>query len=160
MSLPRTGDGVRKAPNKRVVIGRFGRMTPDQARREAQKLLGRVAVGDGPAGERAEARGMPTLPEASYKHMTANPNGAVNTVRLYHQNLRINLEDWLKRPLDTISRQDVEDRFNFITDKHGWAGANQTFAMLRSIYCRPCVDHENLRNPVELWLATEGAQSP
>ena len=28
--------------------------------------------------------------------------------------------------------------------------------MLRLIYRRPCVDHENLRNPVELWLAAGG----
>ena len=88
--------------------------------------------------------------------MAANPNRAANTVRLYRQNLRVNLGDWLKRPLDTITRQDVEDRFNLITDKHGWAGTNQTFSMLRSIYRRPCVDHDNLRKPVELWLAAGG----
>ena len=29
-------------------------------------------------------------------------------------------------------------------------------SMLRSIYRRPCVDHESLRNPVELWLAAGG----
>ena len=79
-----------------------------------------------------------------------------NTVRLYRQNLRVNLGDWLKRPLDTVTRQDVEDRFNLITGKHGWAAANQTLSMLRSIYRRPCVDHENLRNPVELWLVAGG----
>lgn len=28
--------------------------------------------------------------------------------------------------------------------------------MLRSVYRRHCVDHENLRNPVELWLAAGG----
>ena len=131
-------------------------MAPDQARREAQKLLGRVAAGDDPAEERAEARSMPTLAEAFDKYMAANPNRAANTVRLYHQNLRVNLGDWLKRPLNTITRQDVEDRFNHITAKHGWAGANQTLSMLRSVYRRPCVDHENLRNPVELWLAAGG----
>ena len=87
----RAGDGGRKAPNKRVVIGRYGRMPPDQARREAQKLLGRVAAGDDPAGERAEARVMLTLAEAFDKYMAANPNRAANTVRLYRQNLRVNL---------------------------------------------------------------------
>ena len=152
----RPGDGGRKAPNKRVVIGRFGRMAPDEARRKAQDLLGRVARGEDPAGERSEARGVPTLAEAFETYMRANPNRAVNTVRLYRQNLRVNLGDWLKRPLDGISRQDVEDRFNFITRKHGGAGANQTLSMLRSIYRRPCVDHEGLRNPVELWLAAGG----
>lgn len=28
--------------------------------------------------------------------------------------------------------------------------------MLRSICRRPCIDHENLRHPVELWLAAGG----
>ena len=50
----------------------------------------------------------------------------------------------------------MEDRFNRITGKHGWSAANQTLSMLRSIYRRPCVDHESLRNPVELWLAAGG----
>ena len=152
----RPGDGGRKAPNKRVVIGRFGRMTTDEARRKAQDLLGRVARGEDPAGERAEVRGVPTLAEAFEIYMKANPNRAANTVRLYRQNLRVNLGDWLKRPLNSIIRQDVEDRFNLINARHGWAGANQTLSMLRSIYRRPCADHENLRNPVELWLAAGG----
>ena len=34
-----------KAPNKRVVIGRFGPVTPDQARRIAHRMLGKVADG-------------------------------------------------------------------------------------------------------------------
>ncbi len=152
----RPGDGGRKAPNKRVVIGRFGRITPDQARTRAKDLLGRVARGEDPAGERAEARGVPTLAEAFETYMKANPNRADNTVSLYRLNLRVNLGDWVKRRLDAITRQDVEDRFNLITGRHGWAGANQTMSMLRTIYRRPCVDHEGLRNPVELWLAAGG----
>ena len=152
----RGGSGGRKAPNKRVVIGRYGRIAPDQARRLAQDLLGRVARGEDPAGERADARGVPTLARAFDIYMAANPDRAKNTVRLYKQNLRVNLSDWLKRPLDAITRQDVEDRFNLITGKHGWSAANQTLSMLRSIYRRPCVDFEGLRNPVDLWLAAGG----
>ena len=152
----RAGEGGRKAPNKRVVIGRYGRIAPDQARRMAQDMLGRVARGEDPAGERADARGVPTLARAFEIYMAAKPDRAVNTVRLYKQNLRVNLSDWLKRPLDAITRQDVEDRFNLITGKHGWSAANQTLSMLRSIYRRPCVDFEGLRNPVDLWLAAGG----
>ena len=136
---PRRGWAQRA--NKRIVIGRFGRITPDAARRKAQDLLGRVARGEDPAGERAETRRVPTLAQAFESHMAANPNRAANTVRLYRQNLRVNLSDWLKRPLDSITRQDVEDRFNLITGKHGWSAANQTMSMLRSIYRRHCVDH-------------------
>ena len=94
----RANGGGRHAPNKRVVIGRFGRMTSDQARRRAQALLGSVAAGGDPAAERAKARGLPTLAEAFEEYLAANPNRAVNTVNLYRQNLRVNLSDWVNRP--------------------------------------------------------------
>ena len=44
----RTGEGGRKALNRNVVIGRFGRMAPEQARRVAQQVLGKVAAGGDP----------------------------------------------------------------------------------------------------------------
>ena len=152
----RANGGGRHAPSKRLVIGRFGRMTSDQARRRAQALLGRVAAGEDPATERAKARGLPTLAEAFEEYLAANPNRTLNTVSLYRQNLRVNLSDWVNRPLNAITRREVEARFHRITEKHGWAAANQTLSMLRSIYRRPCVDHDGLRNPVELWLAAGG----
>ena len=152
----RADGGGRYSPNRRLVIGRYGRVTAEQARRKAQALLGRVAAGEDPAVERAKARGLPTLGEAFEEYIEANPNRTQRTVYLYRQNLRVNLPDWVNRPLSAISRRDVEARFHRITDKHGWAGANQTMSMLRSIYRRPCVDHEGLRNPVELWLAAGG----
>ncbi|MXY33303.1 MAG: DUF4102 domain-containing protein [Boseongicola sp. SB0664_bin_43] len=36
----RSGGGGRKAPNRRVVIGRYGRVGPDEARRRARDMLG------------------------------------------------------------------------------------------------------------------------
>ena len=47
----RTGDGGRKAPNKRVVIGRYGPITADRARKMAHEVLGKVA-GGGRSGRR------------------------------------------------------------------------------------------------------------
>ena len=60
----RAGDGGRKAPNKRVMLGRCDRISADRARRMAHQVLGNVAGGGDPANERAEARGMPTLGQA------------------------------------------------------------------------------------------------
>ena len=68
---------------------------------------------------------MPTLGDAFEEYLESNPNRAERTVNLYRQNLRVNLSDWINRPLSAISRRDVERRFHRITDKHGWAGANQ-----------------------------------
>ena len=126
----------------------------------AQELFGRVAAGDDPANERAVARGIPTLEEAFEDYMAANPNSKARTVERYRQNVRVNIPDWRSRPLDAITRRDIEGRFNHITMNHGWATANQTISLLRSIYRRSCVDHEGLRNPVELWLAGGGRYHP
>ena len=152
----RAGNGGRKAPNKRVVVGRAGRMTPDQARRRAQELLGRVATGEDPAGARAEARGLPRLGEACEDYIMSGHGWAASTERGYRRYAALYLGDWLSRPLDGITRRDVESRFRLLTERHGEIAANQCLSFLRSVYRRPCVDHEGLRNPVEQWLAGGG----
>ena len=88
--------------------------------------------------------------------MAANPNRSKRTNELYSYAANPYLGDWLPRPLDAISRADVEARFNGITADHGWSAANRAMSLLRSIYRRPCVDHDGLRNPVDLWLAGGG----
>ena len=152
----RAGGGGRKAPNKQVVLGRYGKITPDQARRLAQTTLGKVASGDDPAHERAETRAMPTLADAFKDYIDANPNRSESTNKLYRYEAGRYLGDWLSRPLDAITRRDVEARFNRITADHGWSPANHAMSLLRSVYRRPCVDLDGLRNPVDLWLAAGG----
>ena len=156
----RAGDGGRKAPNKRVVIGRYGRVAPDQARRLARKMLGKVADGEDPAGDRASARRMPTLGEAFRDYLKAKPRHSMRTGMAYRRAVEHYLADWVSRPLDSIERREVEERFILLTENHGWALANQAISLLRSIYRRPCVDHAGLRNPVDLWLAAGGRFNP
>ena len=152
----RTRSGGRRARNRRVAIGRCDHLAPEEARRLAQELLGRVARGEDPAQERAESRGMPTLREAFEEYLTANPNRKSSTEALYQSQMRYFLGDWLSRPLDTITRREVEARFHLVSERRGWAVANHIISLLRSVYRRPCVDHQTLRNPVELWLAGGG----
>ena len=148
--------------NQRTPPGgnRAGVDHPRQARRMAQELLGRVVAGEDPTGDRAAVRGMPTLAEAFKDFMDANPKRKPRTVETYRRNLRVCFSDWLSRPLDAIDRRDIEVRFNLVTERHGWSTANQSVSMLRSFYRRACVDHEGLRNPVELWIAGGGRFNP
>ena len=88
--------------------------------------------------------------------MAANPSRSQTTNKLYRYQANRHLCDWLSRPLDAITRRDVEARFNRITADHGWSQANQAMSLLRSVYRRPCVDLDGLRNPVDLWLAAGG----
>ena len=156
----RAGDGGRNAPNKRVVVGRYGRVTPDRARRLAQELLGRVAGGDDPAGERADARALPTLGNACDDYIDSGRGRAAETQRSYRRYTNLYLGDWRSRPLDSVTRRDIEHRFHLITERHGAVPANQTLSFLRSVYRRPCVDYDGLRNPVEQWLAGGGRTGP
>ena len=98
----RTGNGGRKASNKRVVLGRYGRMSTEQARRLAHQALGKVAGGADPAGERAEVRGMPLLKQAFTDYMAGNPNRAAGTEKLYLEQFARYLGGWQLRPLDSI----------------------------------------------------------
>lgn len=77
----RAGNGGRKAPNKRVVVSRAGRVTPDQARPLAQEVLGRVAAGDDPAGEQAEARSVLTLDEDCKDYIESGHGQTASTER-------------------------------------------------------------------------------
>ncbi|MDE2882763.1 MAG: tyrosine-type recombinase/integrase [Acidobacteriota bacterium] len=64
--------------------------------------------------------------------------------------------DWLARSLDNIARREVEARFHLVSRGRGRTVGNHAMSLLRSVYRRPCVDFEGLRNPVELWLAGGG----
>ena len=154
----RTGDGGRRAPNKRVVIGRCGKISVDQARRKAHKVLGEVASGGDPASERARA--MPTLEQAFDDYMKAKPNLAPATVEIYRTDFNLRLASLRTRPLDSITRRDVEELFNRISMEAGWSLTNRSVKLLRAIYRRFCIDIETLRNPVELWMAGGGNYHP
>ena len=96
----RTGGGGRKAPNKRVVLGRFGDLSPERARRMARRLLDEVAAGE---LARERARAMPVLAEAFEDYMAANPDRAQETDRNYRALVRRYLADWLVRGRSTPS---------------------------------------------------------
>ena len=157
----RVGDGGRKAPNRRLVVGRYGRVTSGTRRGARRRnCSGGSPAATIPAGERDDARGMPTLGEACDDYIESGRHLAEATVKSYRRYSNLYLGDWRSRPLDAISRKDVEARFHLITDRHGAVPADQCLSFLRSVYRRPCVNHDGLRNPVELWLAGGGRYHP
>ena len=122
----------------------------------ARTLLDRVAGEDRTGAAEPPTSPIPTLAEACEEFLAANPRRKRSTEATYRSQMRYCLGDWLPRRLDAITRRDVEARFHRVSERHGWAVGNQAIALLRAVYRRPCVDHERLRNPVELWLAGGG----
>ena len=152
----RARTGGRRARNRRVVIGDANWVAPDHARRRARELLDRVAVGEDPAEARTAARRLPTLAEAFEEYLEANPDRKEQTARFYRALMRNCFADWLARPLSIIARRDVEARFLQVSKRRGRTVGNHAISLLRSVYRRPCVDFDDLRNPVEQWLAGGG----
>ena len=105
----RAGDGGRKAPNKRVVLGHHGKISPGRARHLARLVLDKAAAD--PAGGRPATPGMPVLEQAFREYLAANPHRAASTNELDRYRFTRCLGDWWMRPLDTITRRDVEGRF-------------------------------------------------
>ena len=124
--------------------------------RRATALLDRFSGANRRQAATPETPAIPTLSEAFEEFLAASPKRKRSTNAAYRSQMRYCLGDWLPRRLDTITRRDVEARFHRVTERHGWAVGNHAIALLRAAYRRPCVDHERLRNPVELWLAAGG----
>ena len=152
----RAEGGGRRAANRRLVIGRHGRVTAEQARRIAHETLGKVAAGEDPAEGRTRSRSTPTLREAFEEYLSVGPERKPRTVEVYRRTVYMDLEAWLDRSLNTISRRDVEQCFNRLTSEIGWVGANQAVTMLGALYRRQCVDVQGLHNPVAQWRAAGG----
>ena len=64
----RAGSG-RGAPYRRYTIGMVGKLTPEKARRRAKAILGAVAHGKDPAGEKTNERSAPTVAELADRFM-------------------------------------------------------------------------------------------
>ena len=149
----RTPESGRRVANRKKVLGRAPEITPSQARSLAREWLRGVA---------ARERGVTlrTLRGAFEAYLEARPALAEASRSMYRQVLSQHAHDWLERPLDAIDREEVERRFLDVTARIGPVAANKLVTLLGAVYRGPCVDHPDLRNPVDLWRAGGGRLHP
>jgi integrase len=103
---------VIRGQRRRVTIGTYGRLTVDQARAEAKKLMGRIANGEDPAGERIERRRAGK--EATVKLLSdeyldeIRPKKKPRTIESYTAQLRLYILPALgKKPVAEVTHTDV-----------------------------------------------------
>jgi integrase len=117
--------------SRRVTIGQHGRLTPDEARRQAKIQLGRVARGDDPAAERAAARDGISFAAFAERYLSdhAATKKKPSSVRMDRINLQKHLLPILGRKrLDTIGRADVVRLHQSMHDTPG--AANRCLALI------------------------------
>jgi integrase len=80
----RAGSG-RGAPVRRYTIAAVGKITPERARARAKAILGSVAHGNDPAGQKTTERGVPTVAELADRFMAEHidPKRKGSTAEFY-----------------------------------------------------------------------------
>ena len=73
-----------------------------------------------------------TLGQA-YQDYLANRQLTPNTLRDYSRAMRAGFDDWADKPITSLNRNMIEQRFNQLSQDHGNAQANQRFRFLRAL---------------------------
>ncbi len=121
-----------------VKLGTLPEMTVEQARAEAQKILGEFATGANPAAARRAIRGEPTFAEmlkqflAEKKKRDGTPLGE-KTKRDYLDLLRLYLEPIKSRKLSHITKQDLK-AIHSKASKKSAAQADKAMAVVSSVF--------------------------
>lgn len=122
--------------SRRSRIGEHGRLTPDEARSQAKRLLGRVEEGGDPIAERKAARAVRTLREVSSDfmalHIAAKRKG--RTGEEYTRLLKLHIIPQLgSRRMKDINRADVSRLHSRVSKVTPFA-ANRSVAVISSIW--------------------------
>lgn len=139
---------VDKKLNNRVIrktIGNVGALTPEQAKKQAQILLGEMAKGiDIVAEEKKERAKSISLINAYIDYKTTRNLGE-KTIYDYDRAMETTFKEWKNKEVTKINRDMIEKKFKNITEQSP-AVANLHFRLLRAIFNfaseKYCVDGE------------------
>lgn len=121
---------------RRITLGRYGELTVEQARKEAQKLLGKIATGIDPIAEKQVAKAQSiTLSEAFQDYSVIRKASLkLKTLASYESVLNGAFADWKNKPLLAITKDKIQKRHALLGEEHGEAYANLAMRILRAIF--------------------------
>ena len=137
----------KKLNNKvvRKVIGNVGALTPEQARKQAQVLLGEIAKGINVVKEAKKEKNKSVTLQKSYDDYKATRNLGDKTIYDYDRAMETTFFDWKNKEMLQIKRDMIEKRFKETT-KQSPAVANLHFRLLRALFNfaieKYCIDDE------------------
>jgi integrase len=141
---------------RRITIGRYPELTVEQARKEAQKLLGKIATGIDPLAERREQKAKSvTLEQVFHDYLSARKALKQSTITDYHRIMKESFHDWRKKPLLSITKDMIAKRHT-IRGEASEARANLAMRFLRALFNFAAGEYEDakgqsliLENPVK-----------
>ena len=125
----------REGVKRFLKIGRYGSLTPDQARNKAKELLGLVASGEDPAAAAAEARAAPTVADLAASYLDeVRAKRKPTTAALYEDYLnRLVLPDIGRLKAASVTRGAVAKVHARIGKRHP-VTANRALACISSMF--------------------------
>lgn len=134
---------------KRVTIAKYGHLTTEQARKEAQRILGDMAVGKDPNAERKVALAMKvTLSEAFEDYLKTRKNLKPSTINDYQRVMREVFSTWQNKRLTDIDKDMVQKKHDDY-GKRSQARANNAMRVLRAVFNHAIKKYEDADgNPI------------
>ena len=128
---------------KRLTLGRYPELTAEQARKQAHKLLGHIAIGGNPIADKARVKLQgTTLEQAFQDFLEARKSLKPHTIYDYRRLMTTAFGDWQSRPLTAISKDMVAKRHSQLGEQRGEAYANLAMRFLRSLFNFSLVRYE------------------
>lgn len=128
---------------KRITLGRYGNLTVEQARGEAMKLLGDVATGKDPIGEKETERIKAiTLQQAFDDYLLTRKNLKPSTIHDYKRSLNGPFKEWQNKALIDITKDMVELKHRAI-GQTAKARANNAMRVLRAVFNHALAKYED-----------------
>src|SRR3990167_11512336 len=119
----------------RITLGRYPEITVEQARKEAQKLLGQIAMGIDPVAEqRAAQMREVTLNEVFHDYVKIRKSLKPTTLTNYKQILTKAFPNWGNKPLVSITKDMITKHHDKLGMAHGEAYANLAMRVLRALF--------------------------
>ncbi len=120
---------------RRITIGRYPELTVEQARKETQKVLGKIATGIDPIAEKQALKvKLIKLDEAFQDYLKTRKSLKPKTLYDYTRVMNIAFDDWKNKPLLSITKDKIAKRHELLGTKNGAAYANLSMRMLRAIF--------------------------
>lgn len=129
---------------RRITLGRLGELNVEQARRKAQALTGKIAMGINPIAEKERDRICAiTLAQAFGAFKRARKELRERTLYDYERLLKAPFGDWQSRPLVSITKDMVVKRHREMGEQRGNAYANLAMRFLRSLFNFAIAEYED-----------------
>lgn len=129
---------------RRMTLGRYPALTVEQARREAHKLLGKIATGGNPIAEKATHElQLTSLQQTFDDFLQARKSLRPRTIYDYTRVMTVAFADWLPRPITAITKEKIAQRHRRLGTEHGEAYANLAMRVLRALFNFAKVQYED-----------------